>query len=232
MGIDYSKRPQSGQGTPPAPAQSAPPATPAPSAGPVSLTKAAPAVSLSKGQATGGTMRVNLNWNARPQQGGGFLSRLAASRGIDLDLGALYELADGSLGCVQALGNAFRDRTHGPAMIWLDGDDRSGSSQGGENLYVDLSRLGEIKRVLIFAFIYEGVPNWAAADGVVTLMPVGAPPISVRLDEHGSTPMCGIAMLENHGGQLVIHRLVHHFNGHRQMDEHYRFGMQWTPGSK
>ncbi len=47
-------------------------------------------------------LRVNLNWNARPAgqpAGGGFLKRLAAAAGggaIDLDLGCLYEYADGS----------------------------------------------------------------------------------------------------------------------------------------
>lgn len=221
MGIDYTK-PSGGAG-----------ATP-PGGGPVSLTKGSPTVSLSKGQGTSGTMRVNLNWNARPAGagGGGFLKRMSGGGSIDLDLGALYELQDGSKGCVQALGNAFRDRTSGPALIWLDGDDRSGTNQAGENLFVDLSRLAEIKRVLVYAFIYEGVPNWAAADASVTLFPVGAPQMQVRLDEPGSTSMCGIAMLENNGGQLTVHRLVHHFTGHRPMDEHYGWGMQWQRGSK
>lgn len=228
MGIDYTKRPGQGQqaATPPSTA------APAPSAGPVSLTKGSPTVSLSKSTGASGMMRVNLNWDARPpgQVSGGFFR--GVQPGIDLDLGCLYELIDGTKGCVQALGNSFRDKAPGNPIIRLDGDDRSGTNTAGENLFIDLNRLAEIKRVAVFALIYEGVPNWAAANGVVTLFPVGAPTITVRLDEPGSTRMCAIAMLENHGGQLVIHRMVHHFAGHKPMDEHYGWGLQWQPGRK
>lgn len=228
MPIDYTKRPD------PTPAAAPPPpaAAPAPAAGPVSLTKGSPTVSLTKATGASGMMRVNLNWNARPPGtgGGGLFSRGPAP--IDLDLGCLYEYMDGTKGCVQALGNSFRDRAPGNPIIRLDGDDRSGTNTAGENLFIDLNRLSEIKRVAVFALIYEGVPNWAAADGVVTLYPVGAPTITVRLDEPGSTRMCAIAMLENHGGQLVIHRMVHHFADHSKMDQHYGWGMRWQVGHK
>ena len=58
----------------------------------VTLTKASPTVSLSKSAASGGVMRVNLNWTARPpgSGGGGFLKKLmGASTAIDLDLACL-----------------------------------------------------------------------------------------------------------------------------------------------
>ena len=175
MGIDYTKRPGQGQ-----PAATPPPATTAPAAGPVSLTKGSPTVSLSKSTGASGMMRVNLNWDARPpgQSSGGFFRGVQPA--IDLDLGCLYELTDGTKGCVQALGNSFRDKAPGNPIIRLDGDDRSGTNTAGENLFIDLNRLAEIKRVAVFALIYEGVPNWAAANGVVTLFPVGAPTITVR----------------------------------------------------
>jgi len=128
----------------------------------VTLTKAAPTVSLTKGSGATGQMRVNLNWNA------GTKGLFRKAQSIDLDLGCLYELTDGSKGVVQALGNAF-GRLDGPPYIQLDGDDRSGSATGGENLSINLEHLHEIKRVLVFAFIYEGVPAWSRADGVVTL---------------------------------------------------------------
>ena len=81
--------------------------------------------------------------------------------GIDLDLACLWEFTDGSKGVVQALGNAFQAPYRGAPIIRLDGDDRSGSGTGGENMFIDLSRVDEIRRILVFAFIYEGVPNWA-----------------------------------------------------------------------
>jgi tellurite resistance protein TerA len=73
----------------------------------ISLTKASPGISLTKQT---GRLRVNLNWDARPPAPAkrGMLARLAPpQRGIDLDLGCLYELNDGRKGVVQALGNSF-----------------------------------------------------------------------------------------------------------------------------
>lgn len=238
MGIDYTKRP----GTP----EPAPESGTAGGAAPVSLskvtlTKAAPSVSLSKRGGASGILRVNLNWNARPagapQGGGGFLKRLTGGGGggsIDLDLAALYEYTDGSKGVVQALGNAFRDTRRGEAITWLDGDDRSGTSTGGENLFVNLAHVSEIRRILVFAFIYQGVPNWAAADGVVTLHPASGPEIEVRLDEHDPrSPMCAIAMIENTGGELSVNREVRYIQGSQaELDRQYGWGMNWTAGRK
>lgn len=236
MPIDYTKRPATPQ---PAAQPTPPPAAPQPSTGPVKLTKSSPNVSLTKhGQATG-QLRVNLNWNARPPgapQGGGFLKRLAAagtSSSIDLDLGCLYELTDGSKGVVQALGNAFRNREAGNPVVWLDGDDRSGTNSAGENLFVDLSQLHRIRRILVFAFIYEGAPNWAAADGVVTLFPAQGPTIEVRLDEaRAGAGMCGIAMIQNRAGELSVNREVNYVSGHDKLDRAYDWSLRWTAGRK
>ncbi len=42
--------------------------------------------------------------------------------------------------------------------------------------------------------------SWDKADGVVTLFPQGGAPIEIALDEHGSSRMCALALLENKGG--------------------------------
>jgi tellurite resistance protein TerA len=249
--IDYTKRPRQ-----PAPApQPEASATAAPGAAPASgrvvLTKAAPSVSLTKQGSTSGLMRVNLNWNARPEpapapqpQGGGLLRRMMAAAGgaagatggIDLDLGCLYEYSDGSKGVVQALGNTFRDQ-HGlgpDPICWLDGDDRSGATSGGENLFINLTKASSIRRVLVFAFIYSGVPNWAAADGVVTLFPASGPQVEVRLDEPDSrSVMCAIALLDNAGGEISVRREVRYVQGgHKALDDAYGWGLRWAAGRK
>jgi tellurite resistance protein TerA len=193
----------------------------------VTLTKASPGISLTKTTGASGQMRVNLNWNQG--KGGGLFHK---SQAIDLDLGCLYELQDGRKGVVQALGNSFGSLTSAP-YIHLDGDDRSGTATGGENLLVNLDHLGEIKRVVVFAFIYEGVPAWDKADGVVTLYPQGAEPIEVRLDEHSGTRMCAVALLSNQGGNLDIRREVRYINGgQRELDTAYGWGMNWQAGRK
>jgi tellurite resistance protein TerA len=223
MAIDYTKRPQQ----PVPPEQSGQPAK-------VSLTKSAPTVSLTKQGSAGGMMRVNLNWNALPQGGGGLFRR---PKQLDLDLGCLYEFTDGTKGVVQALGNAFtaqlREAPHAK-VIWLDADDRSGASTEGENLHIDLSHAAKIKRVLVFALIYEGAANWAAADGVVTLFPASGPQVEVRLDDpRDGARICAVAMLESSGGELSVRREVNYLNGgQRLLDETYGWGMNWTAGRK
>ena len=251
MAIDYTKRPS----TPAAPAAPAPPSgsgggapsspvSPSPvSLSKVTLTKSAPRVSLNKTGGTGGVLRVNLNWSARPPASpdkpkGGFLAKLAAAasapaKGIDLDLGCLYELADGRKGVIQALGGAFGSLNDAP-WIALDGDDRSGSVTGGETMSVNLGAPGRFKRILIFAMIYEGVPNWGAADGVVTLTPVSGPQIEVQLDAtDAAARICAVAQLVDTGGELAVTREVEYINGGQSvLDKKYGWGMQWAPGRK
>ncbi len=199
----------------------------------VTLTKNAPTVSLSKqGGSASGELRVNLNWVSRPQSGG--LFRRAASSDIDLDLGCLYEFAGGRKGVVQALGNAFNSRNDGSPIISLDGDDRTGQSAEGENLRIDLSRLRDIRRILVFTYIYEGTPNWAGADAVVTLYPQGGVPIEIRLDEADpSARTCAIALLESTGNDMSIRREVRYIHGTQSaLDAAYSWGMSWTKGRK
>ncbi len=224
--VDYTKKP-----TTPAPASA-----PAPvSLSKVTLTKSAPSVSLTKGGGASGIMRVNLNWNARPAGtgGGGFLKKLSGGGGaIDLDLGCLFELQNGQKGVIQALGKAFGS-LQSPPFISLDGDDRSGTNSGGENLSINLDQLDSIKQILVFAYIYEGVPAWDKADGVVTLFPVGGAPIEVRLDEGAGARMCAIALLTNTGGALTINREVRYIEGSQStLDRAYNWGMDWSAGRK
>ncbi|HST47588.1 TerD family protein [Jatrophihabitans sp.] len=238
MGIDYTKRPKTPD---PQPAQpSAQPAQPSQQPAPVSLskvtlTKSAPTVSLTKQGSSTGMLRVNLNWNARPGGGGGGLFKRSAPS-LDLDLGCLYEFTDGSKGVVQALGNAFSasPRGIGEPVIRLDGDDRSGSRSEGENLLINLGYANQIKRVLVFALIYEGAANWAAADGVVTLYPATGPQVEVRLDEtRDGARICGIALLESSNGELSVRREVNYINGSQSaLDRAYNWGMNWAPGRK
>jgi tellurite resistance protein TerA len=226
MPIDYTKRPE--------PSGPAEPASPGVSLSKVTLTKAAPTVSLTKQGAAGGILRVNLNWTSRPPGGGGFFGRREPD--IDLDLGCLYEFTDGRKGVVQALGNGFQAAVTGApdASIWLDGDDRSGSNSAGENLFVNLAHAASMRRVLIFAYIYEGAPNWAAANGVVTLFPSAGPQIEVRLDEpRPGARSCAIALLSPSEGDLSVRREVRYIDGTQTaLDQAYGWGIRWASGRK
>jgi tellurite resistance protein TerA len=228
----------------------------APAAKPVSLSKVTlekrgDKVALDKRASQGfGRIRVNLNWNhngataAAPPAKTGFLAKLTgatsgapANAGIDLDLGCMFEMADGKAGLVQALGNAWGDVDRRP-YIRLETDDRTGQSVGGENLIINGDHFHEIKRALVFAFIYQGAANWAATDGVVTIEMPGQAPIEVRLDQGGNQRMCAIAMIENVGGRLQVTKLAEYFaqegklSAHEAMDHRFGFGLRWTTGTK
>lgn len=233
MPIDYSKRPSNSGSL----SSSGPGRAPI-SLSKVTLTKSSPTVSLTKQGSAGGKLHVNLNWTARPggqEQPKGFLKRIAAaaSTGIDLDLGCLFEMKNGQKGVIQALGNQFGSLDV-PPYVFLDGDDRSGTNAGGENLYINLAHAGELRRVLVFACIYEGASAFDQAGGVVTLTPATGAPIEVRLDETaGTSRMCAVALIDNSSGDLVVRREVNYINGsQKQLDEAYGWGMNWTPGRK
>jgi len=236
-------------------AEAAPAAAPVPAAAPapkpvslskVTLEKRGDKVSLDKRAGQGfGRIHVNLNWNqngataAAPVKTG-FLAKLiggAASTGIDLDLGCMYEMADGKAGLVQALGNAWGELERRP-FIKLEADDRTGQIAGGENLHINGDHFNDIKRALIFTFIYKGAANWAATDGVVTIKMAEQAPIEVRLDQGGDQRMCAIAMIENVGGSLQVTKLAEYFaqegkqSAHEMMDRRFGFGLRWTTGTK
>lgn len=197
----------------------------------ITLDKTRSTISLEKTGAGFGEIKVNLNWNKRSSATSGFFG-FKKNTAIDLDVGCLFELQDGSKGAVQALGNAFGQLDKKP-YIQLKGDDRTGAASDGEWLHINGAQWQEVKRILVFAFIYEGAPNWSETDGVVTILIPGQPPIEVRLNEEGGKHgMCAIALLENDRGAVKVSRRVDFHKGHSHMDEAYGWGMRWSAGSK
>ncbi|MGW2615645.1 TerD family protein [Streptomyces sp. NPDC001500] len=232
--------------TVPPPPHQAPPPPPAPPAAPVrltkvTLTKAAPSVSLTKQGGTSGALRVNLNWEVRKQFSGWGSKRgraVALHNDLDLDLCALFELADGRKGVVQALGNAFGS-LHQPPYIHLDGDDRTGAVSSGENLTVNLDRRNDFRRILVFVTIYEGARSFADLHATVTLQPQHGAPVDFSLDECTvPSTVCALALITNHGGDLVVQREARYLvpergvSPQRTVDYAYGWGMNWTPGRK
>ena len=186
-----------------------------------------------KGSAGLGEILVNLNWNSTPKKTGFLSSLFGGGEGIDLDLGCLYELKDGRKGAVQALGNAFGSLNN-PPFISLDGDDRTGAAAAGENLRINGDRLSDIKRVLVYTFIYEGVANWKQADATVTIKYPGAEDIVVKMDTFNSSNiMCGLVLFENQNDQTFsVEKIVQFYQGHRELDKAFNWGMQWKAGRK
>lgn len=175
-----------------------------------------------------GDFSVNLNWNSTVEKKGlfGFLSKST----LDLDLGCMYRLKDGSQGVIQALGDAFGS-AHSHPYINLDKDDRSGLSSDGENLR--FTKLELLDFAVVFAFIYEGSPNWESAKGVVTIKQQNSGDIVIKLDNPESGKiMCGLVKIENKNNQLVVTKEERYFAGHKELDQAFGFGFNWTAGRK
>jgi uncharacterized protein involved in tellurium resistance len=75
--------------------------------------------------------------------------------------------------------------------------------------------------------IYEGAPNWAETDAVVTIQTIpGQPTLEIRVDSHRNDQrMCALAMLENQGGNIKVTKLVEYFADHRVLGPGLRL---WT----
>lgn len=225
---------------PVAPASAPPPArapqtaapTP-PSSAPVSLKKISleksnPSVSLKKTGSSFGEIVLNLNWSQQPKKRGFF----GGGGGIDLDLGVLFELHDGSKGCIQALGRTFGS-FHQMPYIELSGDDRTGAVAAGETIRVNGLHFDKIKRLAVFALIYEGVPNWQQTDGVVRMNIPGQPEIEVRMDEgQNNRHLCGIAIINNNRGDLQMQRHMQYYKDQREFADHVGIILRWSAGTK
>lgn len=227
------------------PTESVPPPQPAPAASPkLSLTKVtlekrgdAQKIDLNKRTSTQ-PIHINLNWKPLHQGGGqakgfgAFFGSLfqTGSNQTDLDLGCMYELQNGELGVIQPLGNYFGDKYQSP-YIFLDKDDRSGQAQDGENLYLYRPEL--IKRVLVFAFIYEGTDLFRSVQSQVQILDQGQYDITIHLDNPDEkNPFCAVCLIENHHNQINITKEERYFADHQQADLFYRFGFKWRTGSK
>ncbi|MGC4946955.1 TerD family protein [Streptomyces sp. DT224] len=225
------------------------PAPPAPVAAPVpppvrltkiTLTKTAPSVSLTKQGATSGAMRVNLSWSARTPPRGWMNKGRDAVRleDVDLDLSCLWELQNGASGIVHPINNQFGSYDQ-PPYVQLDQDDRTGGSEDGENLTINLDHASEIKRLLVFVAIYSGASSFAGLHGVATLHPPAGPPIEVRLDECTvPAPVAAIALIESVNGELIVRREAKYLIlppgilKQQAVDLAYDWGLSWQPAGK
>ncbi|MER6111048.1 MULTISPECIES: TerD family protein [Streptomyces] len=216
----------------------------------IELTKRYAQVSLTKQGAATGNLRVNLSWRMRTSDLGGsqresllrhpfralkppeVIAHSQSMVNVDLDLGCLYELQDGTKGVVQPLGGFLGD-VNGPPYVKLSGDDRFGSGSG-ETLYVNLDQRENIKRLLVFVYIYDQTPAFDRTQAMVTLYPGNGPRIEISLDErHPQARSCAVVMIENVKEEIIVHRevkFVYGFQG--ELDRLYGWGLQWGRGFK
>lgn len=221
------------------------------SANAVELTKRNGSVSLTKHGGDRGNLRINLSWSMRPsdtsfdkyakpwwrRQLELFRPEPVQAAGpalvnVDLDIGCLYELTDGTKGVVQPLGD-FHGDIDAPPYVEITGDDRFGSGSG-ETLYINLDHKDKFKRLLVFVYIYDGTPAFDRANAKIDIYPSAGPGIEIQLTEREpQARSCAIVLLENRNGELVLRREVRYVYGFQsELDRLYGWGMQWGRGYK
>ncbi|WP_280666184.1 Tellurium resistance [Kitasatospora sp. MAP12-44] len=217
--------------------------------GKVTLTKSQPQYAITGAGPTTGNLYVNLHWTARTTQRSSsqLRRRLLQPRlvmpvepqtyqseqtNVDLDLACMYELADGTTGVVQPLGQLFGDLQH-PPYIKLSGDDQYGSTSG-ETMYINLEKKDQFKRLLIFVYIYDGTPAFHQTHAQIQIVPPSGPRLEINLEaREAAARSCAVMLIENKGGQLMVRREVRYVHGFQSdLDRLYGFGMQWQRGYK
>ncbi len=195
-------------------------------------------LSKRKGSNLNGEITITLDWSEGKK---GLFSMFKSA--IDLDLGCFYEMRDGSKMLIDGIQFAHgqggpRERqtkqgcyTKAP-YIWHYGDVRSGGS--GETISVNPAGVNEIKRIIVYTFIYEGAARWAETDAVVKVNVPGVETVEVKMGQQTSNKkFCAIAQLDFNGdNSITVKKLVTFHDGHFDCDRAYGWGFNYTPGTK
>lgn len=203
-------------------------------------------IDLSKGTKSNKEIIINLNWTQQTSKTGNIFSRLwGGNNSIDLDLGCFFELNDGQKSVIDGL--QFAHGQGGPKeqltkqgrytdvpWVWHSGDDRGTSLGSGENLLVNPKGLNDLKRIIVYCFIYEGVAKWDETNAVVTIQVPDNPDIVVEMGKQFSShKFCAIAEIDFESENVItVRKLVTFHNGHGECDKVYNWGMRWSAGKK
>ena len=164
---------------------------------------------------------------------------------IDLDLGCFYEMRDGSKMLIDGLQFSHgrggrRDQqtrqgcyTQAP-YIWHRGDDSGGGAESGETIFVNPQGISQIRRIVVYTFIYDGVAKWADTNAVVKVSVPGCEDIIVKMGQQSSIKkFCAIASIEiGTDNSMTVQKLVTFHDGHSDCDRRYGWGFNYSPGSK
>ena len=161
------------------------------------------------------------------------LVKRTVKQDIDLDLGCLYELQDGTRGALQAFGQMYGDLKKPPVMQ-LSGDERTGHAEGeDEYILINGAEWSKIRRVITYVYIYDGALDWAQVRPQIQVRVPGEKPLVCTLSAHmKDLSLCVIAGLENKRNGMVVTNYTEYFPGHAEMDRAYGFGLDWTDGVK
>lgn len=163
----------------------------------------------------------------------------------DLDLGCYYELRNGKRRLIDALQFSNGNGGHldqvtkqgcytNPPYIWHTGDDRGDKQASTELIIVNSKGLGMIRRIIVYAYIYEGVANWQLTDAVVQISVPNQERVNVQMgDTSDKRRFCAIAQLDfDTDNTVTVKRLVTFHNSHSDCDKLYGWGFNYNRTSK
>jgi tellurite resistance protein TerA len=199
------------------------------------ITEVGQSVSVNPPQGGFQQIAIAAAWeNIKAKNGGLFGAvKKVAGAGVDLDLGCLYEMADGTRGAIQAFGEKFGDFNK-PPFMQLSGDERTGNKKGeDESIFVNGTKWNEIKKILVYVYIYEGASNWKEVRPQIVIDVPGENDLVMALGNYDDVlDLCVIGELENVRGGIKLTNRSEYFPGHEEMDRAYGFGLEWGDGKK
>lgn len=198
-------------------------------------------INLEKGNGLQGEIVISLDWN-RP---GFFRKVFGNAADVDLDLGCFYEMRDGGKKLIDGLqfshnrgGNRDQQTNQGCytqyPFIWHQGDDRGGATASGESILVNPKGAGQIKRIVVYTFIFEGAARWSETNAVVTVKVPGNEEVVVRMGTQTSNKrFCAIAEIDfGSDNSMTVRKLLTFHDAHSDCDRMYNWGFNYKQGSK
>ncbi|MFA9486313.1 hypothetical protein LU276_02305 [Moraxella haemolytica] len=187
---------------------------------------------------------INLNWSQSKKPNGLLAGLFQKHQEIDLDLGCYYQLKNGQSGVIDGVqfshnrGGARNQQTAQGCYtqspwVWHCGDDRVGSSATGESILVNPQGILDIRQLIVYCFIYDGVAKWNESDAIVTIKIPNQPDVVVEMGRQtDGRKFCAIAMIDFSGNHMTVRKQITFHRGHKDCDDYYKWGFNWGAGSK
>lgn len=183
----------------------------------------------------GTEMVISLKWT----NGSGLMKRIMGQGALDIDLGCYYEMDNGEKLLIDALqfsedyGGREQKTRQGcfvaPPYIWHCGDNRGMGRESIETILVNPLGLNQLRRLMIYAYVYDGSPRWAEAQATLEISLPGYESTLIEVNTMGSERFCAIASIDVNPEDscLVISKLDTFHSGHSTCDRVYGWGFTY-----
>jgi len=184
-----------------------------------------------------GNIHIGLQWNnIIVEKASGFMGLIKKSmnKGVDLDLGCFFELENETRGILQPFGELFGHLDQIP-YIQHSGDDRTGDAKGDDEYFtVNGKQWPQIKRILIYTYIYEGSSDWSQIMPKISIdLKTGDAPIQIAPTlKTSKMTVCALASIKNVKNGIQIETHGEYFTSQAAMDRAFGFGLEWEDGAK